>query len=154
MDDAQRQREAAALGMRLHSEEGPKEPQSVPASASGAATASGWKVYHQYIFTVVMGMSWPLPKSAFRGLVDGGMLPREREAAVCLNLLYPPQRHLEFLDINPNLEWYLNDRISEEGTLKDRSSPWRKTLPTQTGSAKIIMRQKSQEEVMWRIWEK
>lgn len=127
--------------MRTHQDRGQKD---------GSREQQNWKVYHQYIFTL-MDMQWPVDPVAFDGINSGGMLPREKEAAAFLNKVFPPRHAIEFLDVNPQLAWLIKERIRDDGTIVQGSTPWRSRIPTLTGSAKMLIRERAEPPAAHRV---
>jgi len=102
------------------------------------------------------GFDWPFSLAEFENIVDfSGMLPREQESAVFLMRAWPDlgsNRDFEFLDLNPTLPRVLGNRL-EDASPCPTNSPWRAAPPTQTGSARLMIRYVVDGEVKGRLAE-
>lgn len=96
------------------------------------------------------GLEWPVNQSAPHSIskIDfSGLLPREREAAVFLDVLFKPRARsdgkqiMEFLDVNPTVKRVVKAYFEDDfGPPKPDASPWTSRSPTLTGSAVMLVR--------------
>jgi hypothetical protein len=145
IDDAQREREARAIGIPMHCDFDKRV-------SKRNVGDPGWKSEHKELYTQI-GVVWPLNDVQTPSSIDdSGMLPQQYELVVFVDIVFPPtatataeEIHLEFLDANPTLVRTLPNNIDmatvmDSPDLRRQMSPWKKTPPTLVGSVKVAVR--------------
>ncbi len=123
-----------------------------------------WKVFHKGIFDAFK-LPWPAPPTVktISNIYNGNLLPREWEACVFLDNVFPPeltkQRDgsataiMQFVDINMDmarmLQLYFVDFDAFE--LKPGVTPWKNHPPTLVGSGKVVMRFFNTKDSSWAV---
>ena len=152
------QKIAAQCHLPLHSKFGIREPKTYTSDDK-----LEYKVAHKELSNIHK-VTWPLkladtPHSWSEEREGGslktpskvffnGMLPREREVAVWLDIKFPPEFSnldgFEFCDLNPTLNRLIQNVFEQDGfgeQLKHPdASPWARRPPTLVGSAKMAVR--------------
>lgn len=136
LDDTKRAEEADKVGLTLHNAFGPRASKTLKESLN-------WKAEHK-VLCDNNSIQWPVPIEVIESAINrSGLFPREQEAAYILHKFFPPPQTdaLQFVDINPVVGRLLNSHMDDSDHPKPGNGPWRATLPTLTGSLKLLIRE-------------
>lgn len=111
--------------------------------SKSSKVAVDWRSEHKHLFDGI-GLVWPPLRDEMTTVVmDGGLLPREVEAAWLLHNMFWPMAEgikVEYLDINATASRILVPFLDSDGRPKAGKTPWRREPPTLTGSMRLILR--------------
>jgi hypothetical protein len=136
VSDNARRMQASRMGLKLHSDFGPRMPKFVKKDPD-------WKLEHKQLFKA-QGICWPAnyEASECKAISFAGMLPRECEAAVFCHIVWPPTTPavLAFFDVNQTLSRLTQSCLNDDLGKKPDSTPWKPRPPTLVGSGKVLAR--------------